>query len=133
MVFARLRLAARNLRQPRVDRRVVARGALERLAREPRADRVVEPTARAQLGEHLGTAGQALDVQGVEPRIAQRLRGAARAHQLDAEVAQPARELDQPAFVGYRQQRPQYFWSSLAFGSLRATCGARRAVRGIHG
>ena len=66
--------------------------------------------------EHLGAAGERLDVLDLEPRVAQRLRGAARADQLDAELAQTARELDQPAFV--------------RDGKQRAHDGSRRAHQG---
>jgi hypothetical protein len=49
--------------------------------------------------QHLGAARQRLDVLDLESGVAQRLRRAAGADELDAETAQPARELDQPAFV----------------------------------
>src|SRR5262249_39368492 len=58
--------------------------------------------------EHLGAAGERLDVFDLEPGIAQRLRCAARADQLDAELAQCASELDQPAFVRDGEQRARH-------------------------
>ncbi len=56
--------------------------------------------------EHLGATRQGLDVHHLEPGLAQRARGAAGGHQLDAELGQGAGELDEARLVGNGEQRP---------------------------
>src|ERR1044071_3257518 len=56
--------------------------------------------------EHLREAGHFGPIAHVEPGLAQRLRRSARAEQLDAELAQRAREIDEPRLVRDAQKRP---------------------------
>ena len=53
----------------------------------------------------LREAGEVLDRADLEPGLAQRARGAAGGDELDAELGQAAREVDDAALVGDRQQR----------------------------
>ena len=56
--------------------------------------------------QHLGEAGHVRHVAHVETRLAQRLRRPAGAEQLDAQLAQSAREIDEPRLVRDAQKRP---------------------------
>ena len=58
--------------------------------------------------EDLGGAGQVLDHAHLDAPIAQRRGGAAGGDDLDPEPLQSLRELDQPALVGDRDQRPPH-------------------------
>src|SRR5690606_22706988 len=56
--------------------------------------------------EDLRRAGEVGDVGDLQARLADRRRGPAGRKQLDAEVAQAAREVDQAGLVGHRDERP---------------------------
>ena len=55
--------------------------------------------------EDLRRAGELGDVGDLEPRLAERRRGAAGREDLDPELAQAAGEVDDPGLVGDRDQR----------------------------
>jgi hypothetical protein len=79
-----VRLVVADRQQPRVQARV------------QRLDAAVH---------HLRKAGEVLDRADLEARVGERGGGPAGRHELDAEAGEAAREVDDAAFVGDRQQR----------------------------
>jgi hypothetical protein len=89
--------------------------------------------------EHLGAARQRLDVDHLEPRLAQRARGATRRDELDAEFGQPAREVDETALVRDGKERAPHGarvlggHALLLAPTLRAALGRGGAREGRRG
>ena len=80
---------------------------------------------------HLRPAGEVVDRAHVQPGRGQLARGAAGRDQLDPELREPARELDDPALVGDRQQRPAHLHrAGLGDGQFVGAAGCAVAADG---